>query len=474
MEIKKLENSSVELTLTLEAKKIEDEYNKQLNDYAKKLTVKGFRPGKAPVSLIEKKYGDAIREEVTFKLMEENLKDSYKDMDEKDRPLPYSTPVLQNEESLVPFKANTDISYSVIYDVLPEVKLPQHSGLDIEFKETKVTDAEVDAEIEKLRQQNAMVIAKNGPIAEGDIVTMDYAELDADGNPIESTKRDDFTFTVGSSYNFYKLDSEVIGLEKGANTVIEKTYGDDSGMGTDYLGKTVKIQVAIKEVKVRELPEVDDEFAQDVKEEYKTVKDLKDATKKELQKHAEEENSAVKLEAALEAILAKTDISLPASMVEAELEQEWKDFVKRFGGVSENEIISYLTANGGGKEQFLDSRRASVEKTLKSQLVLEEIKKEQNYKASDEELEAELKKFDKDITKDNPNYEVYKMYAEDGILFDKAKNYLLENNNFKAVEEKAEAEKAAAGEKKAEKASEKAEAKKTAKKTTKKAEAEEK
>lgn len=443
MEIKKLENSSVELTLTLEAKKIEDEYSKQLNDYAKKLTMKGFRPGKAPVSLIEKKYGDAIREEVTFKLMEENLKDSYKDIDEKDRPLPYSTPVLQNEEALLPFKPNTDVTYSVIYDVLPEVKLPKYTGLEIECAQVKVTEEEVNAEIEKLRQQNAMVIAKNGPIAEGDIVTMDYAELDADGNPIESTKRDDFTFTVGSSYNFYKLDTDIIGLEKGAEKVIEKTYGDDSGMGTDYLGKTVKIKVAIKEVKFRDLPDVDDEFAQDVKEEYKTVKDLTDATRKELEKHAEEENSAVKLESALDAILAKTEIALPQSMVEAELEQQWNDFVKRFGGVPEAEIVKYLTANGGGKEQFLDTRRASVEHTLKSQLILEQIKKDQNLAASDEEIEAEIKKFDEKLDKENPNYEVYKMYAQDSVLFEKAKNYILENNTFKAVEKKAEEAKSA-------------------------------
>ncbi len=442
MEIKKLENSSVELTLTLEAKKIEDEYSKQLNNYAKKLTLKGFRPGKAPVSLIEKKYGDAIREEVTFKLMEENLKDSYKDIEEKDRPLPYSTPVLQNEEALLPFKPNTDVTYSVIYDVLPEVKLPEYTGLEVECAQVKVTEEEVNAEIEKLRQQNAMVIAKNGPIAEGDIVTMDYAELDADGNPVESTKRDDFTFTVGSSYNFYKLDSDIIGLEKGAETVIEKTYDDDSGMGTDYLGKTVKIKVTIKEVKFRELPDVDDEFAQDVKEEYKTVEDLTNATRKELEKHAEEENSAVKLESALDAILAKTEIALPQSMVEAELEQQWNDFVKRFGGVPEAEIVKYLTANGGGKEQFLDTRRASVEHTLKSQLILEQIKKDQNLVASDEEIEAEIKKFDEKLDKDNPNYEVYKMYAQDSVLFEKAKNYLLENNTFKAVEKAETAEKA--------------------------------
>ena len=96
MEIKKLENSSVELTLTLSAATIEEDYSKTIKDYAKKLTLKGFRPGKAPVALVESKYGEAIREEVTFRLMEKNLTDSYKDMDAKDRPLPYSTPELQN------------------------------------------------------------------------------------------------------------------------------------------------------------------------------------------------------------------------------------------------------------------------------------------------------------------------------------------------------------------------------------------
>ena len=151
MEIKKLENSSVELTLTLKADVIEEDYSKTIRDYAKKLTLKGFRPGKAPVSLVESKYGDAIREEVTFRLMEKNLTDSYKDMDAKDRPLPYSTPELQNEEALLPFKPNTDITYSVIYDVLPVVKLPEYKGLEIEYQERKITDAEVNEEIERLR-----------------------------------------------------------------------------------------------------------------------------------------------------------------------------------------------------------------------------------------------------------------------------------------------------------------------------------
>lgn len=440
MEIKKLENSSVELTLTLGAAKIEEEYSKTIKDYAKKLTIKGFRPGKAPVSLIESKYGSAIREEVTFKLMEKNLTDSYKDMDAKDRPLPYSTPELQNEESLLPFKPNTDITYSVIYDVLPEVKLPEYKGLEIEYPAKVITQADVDAEIERLRQQNAMVITKNGEIADGDIVTIDYAELDADGNEIEANKREDFTFTVGSSYNFYKLDKDIIGMKKGDKSVIEKTYGDDSGMGTDYLGKTVKINVAIKEVKVKEVPELDDDFAQDVKDEYKTVKDLMDATKKQLEDAAEDENKAAKLDAVVKAILEKTEIAVPKSMVEAQLESDWQNFIQRFG-MTEEDVLKIMGAQGGSKENFLDSRRADTLQNIKAQLIIEQVKEEQKYEVSEEELAEELKNYGENITKESPNYESMKIYAEDDVKFKKARDFLLENNTFKAAAPKAEEEK---------------------------------
>ena len=437
MEIKKLENSSVELTLTLSAATIEEDYSKTIRDYAKKLTIKGFRPGKAPVSLVESKYGDAIREEVTFRLMEKNLTDSYKDMDAKDRPLPYSTPELQNEEALLPFKPNTDITYSVIYDVLPVVTLPEYKGLEIEYQAKKVTDAEVNEEIERLRQQNAMVIAKKGPVAEGDIVTLDYAELDADGNEMEANKRDDFTFTVGSSYNFYKLDKDIIGLKKGDETVIEKTYGDDSGMGTDYLGKTVKIKVAVKEVKVKEVPELDDDFAQDVKDEYKTVDDLLKATRKQLEDAAESDNKAAKLDAIVKAILDKTDVVVPKSMVEAQLESDWQNFISRFG-MKEEDVLKIMGAQGGSKEQFLETRRADTLQNIKAQLVIEQIKEDQKFEVTEEELAEELKNYGENITKDDPNYESMKIYAEDDVKFRKARDFLLENNKFKEAAPKKE------------------------------------
>lgn len=434
MELKKLENSAMELTLTLQADKIEETYKKALSDYAKKLTIKGFRQGKAPISIVESKYGEAIREEATFKLMEENLEASYKDIDVKQRPLPYCTPVLQNEDQLVPFKPNQDITYSVVYDVVPEVTLPEYKNLTVEAKTIKVTDQEVDQEVEKLRQQNAMIVAKNGPITQGDIVTMNYAELDDQGNDIENTKRDDFTFTVGSSYNFYKLDKEIEGLQKGDKTVIEKTYADDSGMGTDYLGKTVKIRVEIKEVKFKDIPTLDDEFAQDVKEEYKTVADLRESIKKQLEERAENENKNYKLDAIVKAIAEKTEIAIPRSMIEAQLEQDWKSMISRFG-MKEEDVIKLLSANGGGKAEFINSRRDATSETIKCQLILEQIKEEQKFQVTDEELEQELQNYGEDINKDNPNYEAFKIYAQDDVEYRKAKDFLLENNTFTELTE---------------------------------------
>ena len=435
MEIKKLENSSVELTLELKAAAIEEAYSKQLKDYAKKLTLKGFRPGKAPVSLVESKFGKEIRQEVTFKLMEDNLDASYKDMDEKDRPLPYSTPVLQNEDKLLPFQPNTDIKYSVVYDVMPEFELPKYTGLELEAVNEKVTAKEVDAEIEKLRQQNAMIIAKKGAVEKSDIVTMDYVELDAEGKEIESTKRNDFTFTVGSSYNFYKLDDDILGMKAGDTKVIEKTYGDDSGMGSDYLGKTVKISVTIKEVKTKDVPALDDEFAQDVKDSYKTLKDLKDDTKKQLQEKADVRNKSHKLDAILAKLAEETKIDLPHSMIQTQLEQEWRNFAQRFG-MNEEEVEKLMAANGSSKSAFLDTRKSDVEQEIKRQLILDKISNTQKFEVSDEEIVNKLKEYDPELKEDHPNYDLMKSYMKDDMLFQKAQDYLVENNTFKETKEK--------------------------------------
>ncbi|MBO4278791.1 MAG: hypothetical protein J5891_03165, partial [Spirochaetales bacterium] len=164
------------------------------------------------------------------------------------------------------------------------------------------------------------------------------------------------------------------------------------------------------------------------------VADLLKATRKQLEDAAESDNKAAKLDAVVKALLEKTEIAVPKSMVEAQLESDGQNFISRFG-MSEEDVLKIMGAQGGSKEQFLETRRADTLQNIKAQLVIEQIKEDQKFEVSEEELAAELKNYGEDITKDSPNYESMKIYAEDDVKFRKARDFLIENNKFKAEKE---------------------------------------
>lgn len=193
--VKELENSQASLTLTVDAATIEKAYQERLAKYAKTIEMPGFRKGHVPTSVIERKFGKGIREESTFDCMEENLKETIETLEDSQKPLPYSVPELQDEESLLPFMKDSDITFTVKYDIYPKFDLPQYTGLEVEVNKGEVTEEDINSEIKKLQDQNAMVVKKNGPAAEGDIVNVDYSELDAEGNVVENTERKGFTLS---------------------------------------------------------------------------------------------------------------------------------------------------------------------------------------------------------------------------------------------------------------------------------------
>ena len=151
--VKELEGSRAELTITIDSASIEKDYSEKLAKYAKEVQIDGFRKGKVPVSVLERKFGDAIREESTFKTMEEGLEEALKDIPEDQKPIAFSTPELQNEESLLPFKKGEDITFSVIYDIYPKFDLPQYTGLTAEVPAVEITDKDIDDKIEELRDR---------------------------------------------------------------------------------------------------------------------------------------------------------------------------------------------------------------------------------------------------------------------------------------------------------------------------------
>ena len=428
---KALENSQLELTITVDSASIEEAYQNRLKKYQQELQIPGFRKGKTPISVIEKKYGDSIREESTFASLENALEEAYKSMDDKEKPLPYSTPVLQDEESLIPFKKGEDVTFSVHYDVRPSFDVENYKGREIEVESVEVTDADVDAEIQKLRDQNAIVKTKEGALEKGDIATIDYVELDEDGNEKSSTERKGFTFTLGTGYNYYMIDEDIVGMKKGDERVIEKTYKEDET--SPLAGKSVKLRVKVNEVKLRELPELDDDFAQDVKEEYKSVADLKKATKEKLEKEVEDALKNIKMNSLMDKLVEETKFSVPESMIKTQLEQAWRNFIQQ-SGLDEKTFNKFMEMQSQSKDQILQEWRPSAEKELREQLILDAIKDKENFALDDEEYKKACDEQLKNIPEENKEF--YKEMIKDDMQFAKVVPFLLENNTFRPGKEK--------------------------------------
>ena len=434
--VKELENSQAALTLTLDAASIEEAYSKRIQKYAKELTIPGFRKGKVPASVIERKFGDQIREESTFDTMEEALKEAYASLDKKDMPLVFSTPVLQDEEKLLPFKKDSDITFTVVYDVMPRFELPQYTGLEVDVPSIEITDADIDKEIERYREQNAIVRTKDGAAASGDVVTIDYAELDADGNDIASSKRDGFTFTLGSGYNFYKLDSDIEGMKAGDEKKVTKTYTEEDNV-PGYAGKTVTLRVKLDTLKSRELPAVDDDFAQDIKDEYKTVADLRAGIKEKFEKTASDAITREKEDAIMKKLAGEADFVIPESMIKAELDSRWRNFVRQMG-VSEEQVEKFMQMQGSTKEAIQNEWRDDAISTIRTQLIMDRIREKENFEISDEELNAECEKQLKNVP--DSEKDSYKDMIKDEMQFAKVLPFLLEKNTFKDGEKKSYSE----------------------------------
>lgn len=425
--VKEVANSQIELTITVDAASLDKAYEEKIAKYAKTIEMPGFRRGHVPTNVIERKFGQDIRNEASYDKMEEELKVAIDSLEDGQKPLSFSTPVLQDEESLV-FEKGKDVTFKVLYDVLPKFELPAYKGLEVEIDSVDVTDADVDKEIKNLQMQNSMVRSKDGKAENGDIVTIDYAELDENGNVVEGTDRKDFTFTIGSGYNFYKLDNEVIGMAKDDEKVVEKSYTEEDNV-PGYEGKTIKLNVKCTAVKTREVPEVDDEFAQDVKEEYKTVADLRAGIKADLLKKVEDAQANEKAQALIDKISSAVEIALPKSMIDFELEQSWRRFVQQ-SQLPEEQLMAFFKMQNQTKESIIEAWRPNAEKDLKAQLILEEIKKKENFEVNEEEYNKACEEQLKSVTDENTR-KYYEEMIKDEMQFSMVVPFLLKENTFK-------------------------------------------
>jgi len=421
-ELKPRDNSSVELTVTISKDATKKEYNKLVTDYAKKVQLKGFRKGKVPSAVLEKKFGDSIKEEAGMNMIEESLKLALEDIEKK--PLPYSIPELQEKKEKINF--DSDYTYSVVYDIFPEIKIGSYTELETEIPDAKVLKKDEDRELEKLRDQNSVVVEKEaGSVAKEDIVTINYVELDSDGNEIEGTAREDYVFTVGTGYNIYKLDDDIIGMKKDDEKILDKEIDD----------KKVKVKVKVTTIKEKQLPELDDELAQDISDKYKTMKDLRDDIKKSLREELDNKIKEIKTEKLLSKIAETAEIPLPESMIKAELENSWHNFIAQ-SQMQEDQLLQILAMQGKNKENMMNEWREGAKKNLRFQLIMNKIIEKEKIDASEKEIDDEIKhqaessgqKYEdfKDLIKKNS----YTDHIAADVKNKKLVDFLLKKNTF--------------------------------------------
>ncbi|MBE6344745.1 MAG: trigger factor [Spirochaetaceae bacterium] len=386
-EITKLENSAVKLTVTVAKKDVATGYNDTVSKYAKSIQIPGFRKGHVPVSVLERKYGDALKMEAASDLIEKALSEIFEEIQE--RPLPYAQPSMDEAPVL---DTSKDLTFSVTYDIFPQVKVENFDGITIKEPVVSITDEDLKQELEQIRERNAMVLDKKEgePAVKDDIVTINYSELDDEGKTIQGSERQDFVFTVGSGQNLFKIDDDIIGMKKDETKEITKTYKEDFE-DKDLAGTTKKLKVTVTAIKVRNLPDLDDELAQDVNDKYNTLDDMKADIKKNMEAAKEKRISEIKSNSLLEQLVEKNQFDLPKSMIAAELDSRWRMMAQQFRTTTE-QLDKMIAASGQTKEAMLSEWTGDAEKMLKTRIIVEALLKEKNITVTPEEIDAEYEK----------------------------------------------------------------------------------
>lgn len=427
------EKSQKALTMTIAAADLQKAYGEKLAKYAREMTFKGFRKGKAPIDFVTRQIGDYVREEVVYDTIDSTFNAEVEKLAMEDRPLPYAKASIEGEDKLKDYKLGEDLTVTIAYDVFPAVELGQYKGLELEVLDGQVTDADIDAEVESLREQNANIMNKEGEAKLGDIATVDYAELDEAGVAIEATKRNDFTFTLGSSYNQYKIDDEVVGMKVGDQKTVDKSYGEDFS-DEGLRGRSVKLSITLTKLKERVLPEVDDDFAQDVKEEYKTVSDLREGIRKNLSESLENMQKDEKLDLVFSALRKSSKYTIPQSMRDFSIRTETRNQLRQMGYDAQT-VDRMMEENDNTVLYFQTLIAQRVDTNLADQVIMHAIQQSgaitlgegELDKAVEEQLKGEMSEEEKKAATEN-----IKMDLE----FAKVPDFLLENNSFKPTGDK--------------------------------------
>ncbi|MFG6394488.1 MAG: trigger factor [Lachnospiraceae bacterium] len=382
VQVEKLEKNMAKLIIEVPAEKFEKALDSVYKKSRNKIAMPGFRKGKAPRKMIEKMYGDSVFYEDAAN---DIIPGAYEDATKESGLEIVSRPEIEVSQ----IEKGSNFIFTATVAVKPEVTLGDYKGIEVVKKTAEVTDEEVDEEIGRVRENNSrMITIDDRPSQEGDTLVIDFDGY-VDGEQFEGGKAEDYSLVLGSHTFIDNFEEQLIGKNTGDSVEVHVTF-PDAYQAEELRGKEAVFYVNINDIKVKELPDIDDEFAQDVSD-FDTLEEYKEDLKKKLLENKEAALDREKEEEIVGAIIANAQMDIPEPMVDAQTRQMTQEFAQRLQaqGLS---LEQYMQLTGLTSQKMIDELKPQALKRIQSRLVLEAVAAAENIEVSDEEFDKELEK----------------------------------------------------------------------------------
>ena len=424
--VEKTKNANeVKLEITVDSEKFNDAIKKVYFKSAKYFNIPGFRKGKAPMNIVEKYYGKEIFYEDAFnEVAGEALDEAVKENDLQ--------VVSRPDIDVTQIEKGKDLIFTAVMQTKPEAELGKYKGVEIKKIEYKVTAEDVNHELSHMQEHNArMITVEDRPVESGDIATIDFEGF-VDGKAFDGGKAEGHELEIGSNTFIPGFEDQIIGMkideEKDINVKFPEEY-----FSKELAGKDATFKVKLHEIKKKELPKLDDEFAKDVSE-FDTLKELKEDIKKKQQKQNDDKAKYETQDAVIKAVCENVKVDIPSGMVETEVENMLKDIEQRlsYQGLK---LEQYLQMMGKTQDEMKKEYEPQAIESIKSRLMLEAVIKAEKIEATDEEIDEKLKEMAKNYGKENDEEflknENVRNYIKEGLTSEKALEFLVKNAKIK-------------------------------------------
>lgn len=392
LQVEKMEKNMAKLTIEVSAEELDKAMQNAYLKARGKISIPGFRKGKAPRKMIEQMYGKGIfLEDAANALIPEHYS---KALEECDLEI-----VSQPEIDVTQAEPGKAFIFTAEVAVKPEVTLGEYKGVEVPKSETEVTDEDIDAEIKKEQEKNSRTVTVEDRGAEnGDITTIDFEGF-VDGVAFEGGKGTDYPLTLGSGSFIPGFEDQLVGAKAGDHVEVNVTFPEEY-QAAELAGKAAVFQCDVKKVETKELPELDDDFAQDVSE-FDTLAEYREDVKKNLTEKKEKEARAAKENAAVDKAIENVEMEIPDAMINTQVRQMMNDFASRMQSQGLT-MEQYFQFTGMTAEKMQEEMKPQALKRIQTRLVLEKIAETENIEVSEDEVNEEIGKM----------AEMYKMEAD--------------------------------------------------------------